>query len=494
MTRAFPWLSLAALAAALFAVGPGRAAEPGPFALAVRESQLARSYKFKDADSSNKDKFFHAVGGDKAELPTAASYKEMIDNYTKPLAPAQDPNARTPRALYKSAIERLTALADAKPNGAAVPYLRDALIELVEAETLIGNDKLIAALQTRFPGRNQRPADPADLLADAGTDFQIALDALAVLSRHPGMFRDGTAAGKDNPFGLVTKADGTTEALNEMHVTLAAVERAVRARVELAKLQFNRSALGADVQKDRTGAAETFKGAGQDAYLWLATAGALHADGTTYSRNGAPEVRAHLASAERVYGMIRRGENPDGYVKDYIPSKPVIEIYSDAVTAVRRASQEENTARGATRAYDSSIGELRRELQHQRDAYKKALQDLCGAEVLDTGDIAIVQKDGRPTTLGLRIVPAPKANLPHTVEAARRDREKFIEFVRGRITHDLQKQIAEMQTDGRLTKDEAGAEPPLPTLRAGAANAALGQIGVQLLELQAAQLALVAAV
>src|SRR5205823_2562185 len=147
------------------------------------------------------DKFFHAVGGDvgnKERLPTAATYEDLVANYEKPLKAIQDATGRPPRELFRSAIRRLTAISNENPL--ALPVLRDATAEYIEGESLLGNDKLIKALRSRFPGNDEKgtPPTPEERLVAAGENFQFALDALRVLSQHPSLLREGDSGGSDN--------------------------------------------------------------------------------------------------------------------------------------------------------------------------------------------------------------------------------------------------------------------------------------------------------
>jgi hypothetical protein len=451
-------------------------------ARAGQELQLARTYKYKKADDG-KEYFFHAVGGGegkKEKLKLAPTYSDLLKSYRTPLSRAQDTLMRTPRDLFQSAVMRLTSVMKTQPSRETARLLRDAVSEHIEGESLLGNDALINALRSRFPkvnkeGKPEESLEPPELLRASSKYFQSALDALEVLSTHPRLLRDGSDARGPNPFGFVKNSKGD-EVLNELYIAMGAVERKVRVGVEQGKMMFNESAAGRQSVKDdavqaaRTEAAEQLKQAGQEGYLWLATLGALHGDQTSLSRNGAGEVRTQLGTADRVYQMIRRGENPDGYVKDFIPSRPVDRLYTDAVNAVVEANNDENSARKATREYDDSLQVLRRELGSQREAFRKPLEQLTGLKILDDGSVFRDQN-----ALDFKI---------STAEG----RERFMQYVRANINGNMRALFDDMVKARRLstTQVDLGGLPQVPE----GDRKPVGDIGVQILELRAANLAL----
>ena len=263
--------------------------------------------------------------------------------------------------------------------------------------------------------------------------------------------------------------------LNELKIVLGVVERKVRSGVTRGKLLFNESAKGAGtdkaVESNRNEATRALKAAGQEGYLWLAATAALHSSPTAFSRNGSGEIRANLGTAERVFQMIRHGENPDGYVKDFIPSKAIKDLYGDAVSAVVEANTDENAAWRTTRDYDNSLAALRSELNAQRAEFKKPLGRLSGLRVTDTG--SIVGPDGKPMPLNI---------------ATAEGRGQFMQHLRTNIRGNLRELFEDMRKKGLLPSEPVDLSA-LPTIPEKDLKPP-GEIGIQLLELRTANLAL----
>ncbi|MDB5352128.1 MAG: hypothetical protein JWN86_3375 [Planctomycetota bacterium] len=470
LAAASSWIIVALIAGRGAAIGA-----EGDLASARAEIELARTYKYKDY--KNQSSFFFHATGTTGDVKAAASYDDLIAQFQKRLE-ADKPGKRTPQELYRSAINTLTRRVASGESGEAAEWLRDGLAEYIEGETLVGNQSPIDALRSQFPrinkeGKATESLEPADLVNKADARFRDALDALRVLHVRPDLFRDGDEGnpGRDNPFGFVKNGRGE-EVLNELKITLNAVERKVRAGVTRGKLLFNESGKGKaeDLNDNRTKAKNALKASGQEGYLWLATA-ALHGSPTALSRNGSGEIRSQIGTAERVFQMIRRGENPDGYVKDFVPSKPVKDLYADAVSAVVEANTDENTARNATREYDNSLQALRSELTAQRGEFRKPLQRLSGLRIEDNG--SVLGSDGNP--------------LPFIIATAE-GRGQFMQHLRTTIRGNLRELFEEMTRNG-LLPGEPGDLSALPVLPAGALKPS-GDIGVRLLELRAANLAM----
>ena len=154
----------------------------GDLAKARSELDLARTYKYKNYKNDSKF-FFHATGTT-GDVNAPASYKDLVDQFPKPLE--ADPQKRSPQELYRSAIEILTGLVADGETGPAAALLRDALAEYIEGEILVGNQDLIDALRSRFPrvddkGKPTESLKPSVLVDSADAHFRSALDSLRAL-------------------------------------------------------------------------------------------------------------------------------------------------------------------------------------------------------------------------------------------------------------------------------------------------------------------------
>lgn len=457
---------------------------------ALEELRIARNYKVLQIAP---ELTFNQQDEDGKKLELAPTYEDLIEQYLaeSPTDPAEPP--RTPRQLFRDSIQNFLVALDENPGSrVAREGLRDALAEYIEGQSLIGNDALVQALRARFPrldseGNSLEDLEPDALLELSSHRFELAMDELAtVLIRYPDLFR---AEGVEPPLEFVENSRGDLVPA-ELYVAMGALERKVRTRVERGIRAFRESALdtetASEVAENRELAAQRLRQAGHEAYLGLAVLASLHPDPESATRNLSGEIRARLFTAERVFDSIRAGENPRGYVKDFVPSRPsvtrivngkqILGLYEEAVTKVVQANADENTARIATRNYDQSLVSLKNELDAQRLGYRNPLESLSGLSVNLDGTIQ--KPDGTDLEININ---------------DEEGQEEFIAYLERQVQLNVRQLIQEFLDSGRLSRDQVDLEN-LPEIVPGEDITPIGEIGVLILELKAANIALVDAV
>ncbi|MBI4606043.1 MAG: hypothetical protein HY721_29100 [Planctomycetes bacterium] len=452
------------------------AAVDGVLETAKRDLALARTYKVFEIDGITY--FFNQQDENGQKIALAPTYDDLIQKYREPVPTDPMTPRRTPRQLFKDAIAGFRQCLRADPTSRkAREGLRDAIAEFLEGQSLIANDAFVNALRARFPRVNPNGdplelLDPHGLLELAARRFEEALDELEALGELPDLLREG-----EPPFGLVENGAGELVP-SELYRAMLALERKERVRVARTGRLFNESALDArlpgDVAGRRAHATRYAQRTAHEAYLNLAVLGALHRDPASFTRNLGAAGRTHLQDAQRVFRSIRKGENPRGYVKDFIPSKAVVELYADAVNPVIEANRDENDARQAARRYDQSLAELLAEIASQRLEFRKPLERLSGLKVFDNGSIEKVLPDGTRVALPFNI------NKPE-------GREGFLAYVRRQIALNIRKLIEDLLAEGRFPPGEADLSS-LPEIPRDEDITPIGEIGIQIIEVKDATL------
>lgn len=444
--------------------------------------RFARTYKYA-RDAGPNPFLFHQEGANGQTESTAPTYDDLIAAYTK--LPAT-PDARPAKELFQAAIKLFVQVLRACPGSSvARENLRDAISEFTEGQSLIGTDALIRALRSRFPGVDpgNGPSDPHELLETSSYRFEEAMDEFEILREFPDLFREKCVPGLEPEPCINMAAELVYNAQeepvpNELYRAMGALERKVQSRVNRGKMLFNESGIGVDdedqgsLDDNREIAADYLRKASHEAYMGLAMLGALHSDSPSYSRNLAGEVRAQLIVAETVFKSIRNGENPRGYAEDFMPSRPSAETFSRAADEVNCALSDENAARIASRTYDNSRIDLRNELTAERGEYRKPLERFSGLKINNTGT---VQRGG--------------TTLPFNINEAE-GRTEFMGYLTRSISLNLRKLFEDLIIEGRISDTQVNLKE-FPAIAVGEEISPIGEIGVQILELRDANLALV---
>ena len=123
---------------------------------------LARQYKYATAGPLN---FSEEVTDANMSVPVTQSHKQKIDAYEAPLDPQlEGANGRSPRDCYRDAIYQLSDMLWKVPaetnDDPRIQMLRTTIAEYLEAEMLLGNQKLLDAVNG--PDFATSPEDTGD--------------------------------------------------------------------------------------------------------------------------------------------------------------------------------------------------------------------------------------------------------------------------------------------------------------------------------------------
>lgn len=376
MMRTSRAIALVAAAVGLLAVaGAARAQDcrrTEQFAAEWMQFDSARAYR--NGFSSNED----APGGNITRRRGNKSYDEILEAY-----PAQ-------RVVFLEALEAFgAALDDPRPSVVreATCGFRETLNEIMSGDTLVGNQKLLFGLRTRYPGADD-PEDPDQrtLLTQAAASFRGSLELAAERIRQgPERMRSRGTVNATYPFFVenTPRTVGTRGEVVEADY-FRFTELVIRQGLAGNSLGKRLFFLGNDTPEERANAAAIFQRTAQSVYLSAALLGAAQSARDFQTNNGA-EIKREVNDAEQIFTDIRSGFNPLTLRGDFVPGAPVNERLAAVRDLVVDAQVSEKATRELSRQYDQDQRALTEELREQRVQYLDQL-DILISIVIDDED------------------------------------------------------------------------------------------------------------
>ncbi len=308
------------------------------------------------------------------------SYNQLLQDY--PLQQAEF------RAILD---EFATNLDDPRQRVAreAVCGFRETLNEIMAGETLLGNQKLLQGLRTRYPGIGD-PLDPDQLtlLTEATSIFRSAVELTADRLREaPERARSRGDVNLDFPFfvqNTPTVAGTQGEVVESDYFRFTdLVVRYGLAGNSLGKRMFF---FGNDDAVERANAAAVFQRTAQTVYLSAALLGAAQTR-EDFQNNAGFEVKRQVNDAQQTFDDILAGFNPLTLSGDFVPNQPTNNLLAGVRNLVVSAQTDEESARLLNRQYDEDQTALTQELRRQTEAYVDQLDILLGI-VVRPGDVS----------------------------------------------------------------------------------------------------------
>jgi len=278
--------------------------------------------------------------------------------------------------------------------------LAEIVNEILQGQSLLGNQRLISALQVKYPklldpnatnATDRLPTPPGDRAQTAAIDTAL-LDYEAALSypffaiQEYGMdiLRSRAPAGlepfPDFPLYLTildpTLSQQPVPIKNEYWQLSSLLEKMTLGTVQKAKVLFNLSVSDATARQD---AKEACKTAALQGYLGMALLAAAQ-NTNDFVGNQGNTIYADVSNARDLFNEINAGMNPLPNDNSFIANQSVATILQSAQKAVAAARQAEIDARNDLRNYDQDQAALRAELQNQRESYITPLVELTGLD------------------------------------------------------------------------------------------------------------------
>ncbi len=265
----------------------------------------------------------------------------------------------------------------------AVCGFRETLNEIMAGETLLGNQKLLQGLRTRYPGIGD-PLDPDQLtlLTQATSIFRSAVELSADRLREaPERARSRGDVNLDFPFfvqNTPTVAGTQGEVVESDYFRFTdLVVRYGLAGNSLGKRMFF---FGNDDPDERAEAAAVFQQTAQTVYLSAALLGAAQSR-DDFQNNAGFEVKRQVNDAQQTFDDILAGFNPLTLSGDFVPNQPTNNLLAGVRNLVVSAQGDEESARILNRQYDEDQTALTQELRRQTEAYVDQLDILLGIVV-----------------------------------------------------------------------------------------------------------------
>jgi len=279
--------------------------------------------------------------------------------------------------------------------------MAEILNEIAQGQSLVGNQRLIEALRSKYPRLASSSAETNDTerlpvppgvreetaaIDVALLDYQAALvyPFQAIREFGSDILRTRALEGKE-PFPdfprYITFLDPTLSQQpvpikNEYWQLTSLLDRLAQGTVEKAKKLFR---LSIQEPLAREEAKEECKRAGLQGYLGMAVlaAGQTPQD---FAANEGNSLLAHVKNARDLFESINAGLNPLGNDGSFVPNESFGAIHQDAQEAVADAREAEIRAREEDRTYDRYQADLRNEQQSQRAAFITPLRNLTGLD------------------------------------------------------------------------------------------------------------------
>jgi hypothetical protein len=372
MTRLGLTAALAAAVAVLAATDP-------PHAQACqRTGQFAGEWARLDAARAYRSGFAEPDDGGITRKRGNKSYNQLLQDY-----PPQ-------QSEFGAVLDAFGAqLDDARPSVVreAVCGFRETLSEIMAGETLLGNQRLLQGLRTRYPGIGD-PLDPDQLtlLTQSNAIFRSAVELAAERIRQdPTRLRSSGTVNLNFPF-FVENTPRTTGTQGEVVESdfFRFTDLVIRYGLAGNSLGKRTFFLGNDTRAERDNAAATLQRTAQTVYLSAALLGAAQSRRDFQTNNGA-EVKRQVNDAQQTFDDIRGGFNPLKLRGDFVPNQPTNNLLAGVRNLVISAQTGENSARTLNRQYDEDQTALTRELRDQTIDFIDQL-DILISTVIRPGD------------------------------------------------------------------------------------------------------------
>ena len=285
------------------------------------------------------------------------------------------------------------------PNASQKGTIAEIVNEILQGQSLLGNQRLISALQVKYPklldpnsnSGTRLPTPPGARVQTAAIDvalldYQAALPYpfFAIQEYGTGILRSRAPAGlepfPDFPLYLTildpTLSQQPVPIKNEYWQLSSMIEKMILGTVQKAKILFNLSSSDPTARQD---AKEACKTAGIQGYLGMALLAAAQSPDDFVGNQG-NTIFADLSNARTLFNMINAGMNPLPNDNSFIPNQPFSATLSSAQAAVTAAHAAEVDARNDLRQYDQDQATLRNELQSQRASFITPLYELTGLD------------------------------------------------------------------------------------------------------------------
>lgn len=352
-------------------------------------------------------------------FPAELGWEDVIENYSTPSGSGDNYVYfhYLTNAFYKFTSDANDFGTNTIPEGRRL--LTETVNELLQGQTLLGNQRLINALRMKYPRlESYDPVNPPPKLPQppGAREETLALD-VALLDFQAGLFYAFTAITNfgpeilrsraplgEEPFpdfpGYLTFSDPSLSPLpvpikNEYWQLTTALDRVALGTVEKAKKLFNLSIVERPARDESK---EACKKAGLYGYLGMAVLAAGQST-NDFALNQGNSLLAHVKNARDLFEGINAGLNPIGNDGSFIPNESFQNTYAAAQEAVVDARTAEIEARQEDRNFDQYQADLRNELQSQRATFITPLRNLTGLEPGDYNNLATVpdQLDFRST-------------------------------------------------------------------------------------------------
>jgi len=305
--------------------------------------------------------------------------------------------------------------------------------EVLQGQSLVGNQRLIDALSTKYPklldpdetnATDRLPTPPGARAETAAIDDAL-LDYLAALP-YPffaiqqfgtGILRSGAPPGLA-PFPdfllYLTIIDPTLSQQpipikNEYWQLSTLLEKMTLGKVEEATKLFNLSASDPTATADSLASCKT---AGTQGYLGMALLAAAQSP-DDFTANQGNSILADIQNARSLFNNINAGVKPLGENNSFVPNETFDSIYQQAQSAVATARQAEIDARDDQRQYDQDQAALRDEQQSEREDYITPLLSLTGLDPALYNNLQTVNDQNDYRSAITQEVQALLANYPN---------------------------------------------------------------------------------
>ncbi len=343
-------------------------------------------------------------------------YEEIKRDYTRVPAPCALSRCPPPEQAFKELAGIVACPAGVAPCSfgdflddpdtavaeEAAWGLQEALNEFMAGELMLGNDRLLQGLRTRFPGTgDDEDADQLSLLRQSAARFREGINGVVErLREHPDSLRSGGGVSPPNPEfpfwveNARTPQSGSGELVeNELYRFSDLAQRSALASNSLGKRLFF---FGNATPEGRQAAIDALKGSAEATYLHTAVLSAVQSSRDFQTNNGY-ELKRQVVDAQRVFEDIVGGFNPLKLVGDFVPPPdlPVDTLLSNASDSVRAAIDAEADARSVARQFDTDKTTLANELLLQQTQYIGTIAQLTGLQNIESRYNALSTEEDR---------------------------------------------------------------------------------------------------
>lgn len=346
----------------------------------TRTARFASEWSRLDAARSYRNGFAEPDTGLITRKRGNKSYQALLEAY-----PAQQEEFRAVLDEFAAGFD------DPRPSVVqeATCGFRETLSEIMAGETLVGNQRLLQGLRTRFPNTGDiRYPDQRTLLIQADAIFRDALKLAAARVRQaPERLRSRGTVNLDFPFFVentprIAGNQGEVVESDYFRFTELVIRYGLAGN-SLAKRMFfiGNGGSATTAKTERANAAATFQRTAQTVYLSAALLAAAQPQRDFQTNNGA-EVKRQVNDAQQVFDDILSGFNPLALRGDYVPNQSTDGMLATLRNLVLDAQTKEGEALATNRQYDEDQTALTQELRQQTTDFLDAL-DILISIVID---------------------------------------------------------------------------------------------------------------